>query len=50
MVLLYADVESYLNNTVLLLMGDHGNRLDGIKFTPLGQMEERQVEVDRVSD
>jgi membrane-anchored protein YejM (alkaline phosphatase superfamily) len=30
-----------LNNTMLLVMGDHGNRFDAIRNTVIGRIEER---------
>lgn len=34
-------VSGALDNTVLILMGDHGNRFDAIRKTVIGRVEER---------
>lgn len=39
----FTDKHDAFNNTVLVLLGDHGFRLNGYKYTAFGQIEERSA-------
>ncbi|XP_052819463.1 uncharacterized protein LOC128245369 [Mya arenaria] len=37
----WMDNEGHLKNTVFIIFGDHGNRISGIRRTPIGYLEDR---------
>jgi membrane-anchored protein YejM (alkaline phosphatase superfamily) len=39
--LTYLNENGHLNESVLIVMSDHGSRLDNIRGTPQGQLEDR---------